>query len=155
MAEYAHIESGQIIRLADIDPAAHAEWVAIGNPKAQAYRPVLTSPLPSFDPVTHLAVETMTVEPSRVVRGWTVRAKTPDERRHVWTAYQFLSRFTDSELLAIRSRSQTDAVTWKFLTFATAAQEVISDDPMTVAGMDYLVSVGILTASRKAEILGA
>jgi len=73
---------------------------------------------------------------------------------HVWTAYQFLGRFTDAELLAVRSRSQTDAATWRFLTFATAAQEVVSSDPMTVAGMDYLVSVGILTASRKAEILG-
>lgn len=73
---------------------------------------------------------------------------------NVWTAYQFLGRFTDAELMAIRAKSQTDAATWKFLTFATAAQEVVSNDPMTVAGMDYLVSVGILTPLRKAEILG-
>lgn len=72
---------------------------------------------------------------------------------HVWTAYQFLNRFTDSELLAVRSRSQTDAATWKFVTFATAAQEINSDDPVTVAGMDYLVSIGILTPARRAEIL--
>lgn len=71
-----------------------------------------------------------------------------------FTAYQFLQRFTDAELLAVRSRSAFDHVTWRFLTLATAAQEVVSDDPVTVAGMDYLVSVGILTAARKAEILG-
>lgn len=74
-------------------------------------------------------------------------------RAFVWTAYQFLNRFTDSELLAVRSRSQTDAATWRFLTFATAAQEINSDDPVTVAGMDYLVSIGILTPARRAEIL--
>lgn len=72
---------------------------------------------------------------------------------NVWTAYQFLNRFTDAELMAIRARSQTDAITWKFLTFATAAQEVVSNDPVTVAGMDYLVSVGVLTAARRADIL--
>lgn len=71
----------------------------------------------------------------------------------VWTAYQFLNRFTDSELLAVRSRSQTDATTWRFLTFATAAQEIHSDDPVTVAGMDYLVSIGILTPARRVEIM--
>lgn len=75
-------------------------------------------------------------------------------RVYRWTAYQFLNRFTDSELMAVRARSQTDAATWKFLTFATAAQEVVSNDPMTVAGMDYLVSIGIITAARRSEILG-
>lgn len=152
--EYAQVISGQIARFVDVDPAAYAAWVAARNPKAETYRPVVTSPLPPFDPATQVAVETLTVEPTQVVRGWTVRPKTADERRKVWTAYQFLQRFTDAELVAIRARSQTDAATWKFLTLATAAQEVVSDDPVTVAGMDYLVSVGILTAARKAEILG-
>lgn len=70
------------------------------------------------------------------------------------TSYEFLNRFTDSELMAVRARSQTDAATWKFLTFATAAQEVVSDDPMTVAGMDYLVSIGVISSQRKSQILG-
>ena len=34
-----------------------------------------------------------------------------------------------------------------------AANEIISDDPMTVQGMDYLVSIGILTQQRRDEIL--
>jgi hypothetical protein len=36
---------------------------------------------------------------------------------------------------------------------AQAAQEVVSDDPMTVSGLNYLVSVGLLTEQRKQEIL--
>lgn len=91
-------------------------------------------------------------EPGALYRPGSVpRFVDPNPRK--WTAYEFLNRFTDAELMAVRAKSQTDAVTWKFLTFATAAQEVVSNDPVTIAGMDYLVSVGILTASRKAEIL--
>jgi hypothetical protein len=36
---------------------------------------------------------------------------------------------------------------------AQAAQEVVSDDPMTVSGMNYLVLVGLITEQRKQEIL--
>lgn len=52
-----------------------------------------------------------------------------------------------------RSLAQTDENVADFLQLLQAAQEVVSDDPMTVAGMDYAVSVGIVTAERKAEIL--
>ena len=36
---------------------------------------------------------------------------------------------------------------------AQAAQEILSDDPTTIQGMDYLVSLGILTQQRRDEIL--
>lgn len=78
--------------------------------------------------------------------GWTFDAPK-------WTALQFLNRFTDSELMDIRSKSVSDPIMWKFLTFATAAQEVISNDPVTVAGMDYLVLTGVLSQTRRNEIL--
>lgn len=84
--------------------------------------------------------------------GETPRFKPPVVPR-VWTAYQFLLRFTEAELTAIRAASVNDPVTWRFLTLATAAQEINSDDPTTVGGMDYLVSQNLLTAQRKAEIL--
>jgi hypothetical protein len=83
----------------------------------------------------------------------TPRFKPPVVPR-VWTAYQFLLRFTEAELAAIRTASVTDPITWRFLTLATAAQEVNSDDPTTIGGMDYLVSQNLLTPERKAEILG-
>lgn len=73
---------------------------------------------------------------------------------YVWTAYQFLNRFTDTELMDIRSKSVSDPIMWKFLTFATAAQEILSNDPATVAGMDYLVFTGILSQTRRNQILG-
>jgi len=93
-------------------------------------------------------------------RGWTyVPNGTPRFNPPVaprsWTAYQFLLRFTEAELTGIRAASVNDPVTWRFLTLATAAQEVNSDDPTTVGGMDYLVAQNLLTAQRKAEILGA
>jgi hypothetical protein len=83
----------------------------------------------------------------------TPRFKPPVAPRS-WTAYQFLLRFTEAELTGIRAASVNDPVTWRFLTLATAAQEINSNDPTTVAGMDYLVSQNLLTPERKAEILG-
>lgn len=70
-----------------------------------------------------------------------------------WTAYEFLQRFTWQERSAIRMASVDDAAVADFLTLCTAAQVVVSDDPMTVAGMDYLVSLNLLTPARRAEIL--
>ena len=154
MAQYAYVVGQRIDSLHDIDPAVHAAWVASANPKAQSYRPVVVDPVPTFDPATQAVDERWTIQPTQVVRGWTVRPKTADERRIAWTAYQFLSRFTPAELDAVRVRSQTDPAMWRFLTFASAAQEVVSDDPVTVQGMDYLVACGIVTSARRDQILG-
>jgi hypothetical protein len=82
----------------------------------------------------------------RIYNGWTFDAPR-------WTSYEFLNRFTPTERAAIRTGSMSDPVLADFLMMSQAAQEVVSDDPMTVMGMDYLVSVGVLTAQRKAEIL--
>lgn len=70
-----------------------------------------------------------------------------------WSAFQFLLRFTPEERAAIRATGMSNQVVDDFLFLATAAQEVVADDPMTVAGMDYLVSLGILTTVRRDEIL--
>ena len=70
-----------------------------------------------------------------------------------WTAYQFLNRFTTAELDGILAAAKTDATTLRFLTFAQAAQEIVSDDPETVGGMAYLVSFGLLGSARADEIL--
>lgn len=71
-----------------------------------------------------------------------------------YTAYQFLMRFTPEERAAFRSAALTDTAVADFQQLAGAAQEIATDNPMTVAGMDYLVSVGLLTEQRKQEILG-
>ena len=74
--------------------------------------------------------------------------------RSSWTAYQFLLRFTAEERAAFRAAAITDPNVADFQQLAQAAQEVLSDDPMTIAGMAYLVSVGLLTSARRDEILG-
>jgi hypothetical protein len=153
MAEYARIQAGTVAELVDLDPATHAAWTAAGNPKAAVYRQVATDPLPPHDPRLQAVEPELVVRPDSVIRAWSVRAKTPDELRQTWTSYEFLARFTASERAAIRSGSMSDAALADFLMFSQAAQEVVSDDPVTAAGMDYLVSLGILTPARRAELL--
>jgi len=72
-----------------------------------------------------------------------------------WATYDFLNRFTPSELSACLASSATDANILKFLTLANAAHEISSDDPVTILGMDYLVAQALLTQGRRDEILGA
>lgn len=157
MSQYARVSEGSIVEMLELDDAWYQNLLASGNPKAQIFRIVVENPRPNYDPTTQVLEELLTIEPTRVVRGWTVRDKTAqeiaDERRQVWTAYQFLQRFTEQELENIRQRTATDPVCWRFLTLATAAQEVYNDDPMTLIGMDYLVFSGLLTQQRRDEIL--
>lgn len=153
MAEYARVHAGAVTAIVDLDPAAHAAWVAVGNPKAESHLPVVSDPLPIHDPSIQVVEPQLAIEAERVRRSWTVRPKTAEERRQVWTAYEFLKRFTWQERAAIRIASANDDAVADFLQLCTAAQIVISDDPTTVAGMDYLVSLNLLTPARRAEIL--
>jgi hypothetical protein len=82
----------------------------------------------------------------RVYNGWTFDAPR-------WTSYEFLNRFTPVERKLIWARSKTDEDIADFLMLSQAAQEVVSDDPATIAGMGLLVSKNILTAARKDAIL--
>jgi hypothetical protein len=79
---------------------------------------------------------------------------TPLKPPQSWTAYQFLLRFTTEERAAFRAAALTDPMVADFQQLAQAAQEVINNDSMTIAGMNYLVSVNLLTEQRKNEILG-
>ena len=65
--------------------------------------------------------------------------------------YEFLQRFTQAERIAIES--STDVYVKDFSTFLKAAHEVDFDDSNTLAGMAYLVSLGLLTEERKNKIL--
>lgn len=70
-----------------------------------------------------------------------------------WTAYEFLNRFTSQERAAYRNAAKTDDTVADFMELASAAYEIANDHPMTIAGMDYLVSIGIISEQRKNEIL--
>jgi hypothetical protein len=72
----------------------------------------------------------------------------------IYTSYQFLLRFTAEERSSFRTAGLTDQNVADFHELATAAQEIETLHPMTIAGMNYLVSIGLLTEQRKQEILG-
>lgn len=72
----------------------------------------------------------------------------------VYTAYQFLLRFTADERASFRAASITDPVVADIQQLCGAAQEVWTNDPLTVQGLSYLVSIGLLTQQRYNEILG-
>ena len=72
-----------------------------------------------------------------------------------WSSYQFLLRFTNQERTSIRTAAASDDAVADFQQLAGAAHQIVNTDPITIAGMDYLVSVGILTQARRDEILTA
>jgi len=72
----------------------------------------------------------------------------------MYTPFEFLQRFTPAERASLRAAAQTDEQVADFAQLAGAAQEILNNDPVTLAGMNYLVSVGLLTRARADEILG-
>lgn len=72
-----------------------------------------------------------------------------------WTAFEFLMRFTAQEREDIRSLAKSDPILADFLQLSQAAQTISAGNQMTIDGMAYLVTIGILTEQRKQEILNA
>lgn len=149
----------QIKEFRDFDPTWVQSLIDAGNPKANYIRPFIQDPEPPYDPATQeLVGGGITIESNQVRGTWSVRNLTQEEiaerNRQTWTAYEFLLRLTAEERAAIRAVSQINPGVADFLHLSQAAQEIINDDPMTVAGMNYMVSIGIFTEQRKNEILG-
>ena len=71
----------------------------------------------------------------------------------VFTAFQFLLRFTEAEREAFRAAAETDTKVADFMQLCTAASQVEANHPMTIAGMNYLVAQGLLTQARADEVL--
>lgn len=67
------------------------------------------------------------------------------------TQLAFLRRFTAEERIACRASS--DPVVQDFLHLLGLAQDVRLDDADTVAGVQYLESLGLLDAGRAAAVL--
>src|SRR3954452_17670630 len=65
----------------------------------------------------------------------------------------FMERLTKTERKAIRAKSKTNDDLEDFMSLLSAAPHVHLNDPRTVAGVDLLVALGLLTAARKAEVL--
>jgi hypothetical protein len=152
MSTYAHIHENQIVEFKELPDELYASWVEANNPKKNCYRLVVYEQQPSVS-ATEVAESFFTINQTNVNQVWTIRNKTVDELRITWTAYQFLNRFTYAERAAYRVAAKTDDIVADFMGLAQAAQEILSDDPMTIQGMDYLVSIGVLTQQRRDEIL--
>jgi len=156
MSKYAIIQnsanSTMIVGIKDIDDSLYSQWVSTGNPKKDVYRLVIESEPPEVSK-NEVTVKSFVVNPTTVNVVWAVRQKTPDELRMIFTAYEFLLRFTPQERAAFRAAANTDPLVADFQQLAQAAQEIVSDDPLTIMGLNYLVSVGLLTEQRKNEIL--
>lgn len=152
MAQYALVLNNQIVEFKDIDDNLYQMWVSVNNPKAKAYLPIVEDAYPT--PNEYQVVETdYIIEQNRVIKLYVLRNKTPDELRKVWTAYEFLTRFTQQERAALRAAAATDPLVADFSQLLGAAQEVISDDPVTIQAMDYLVYAGYITNDRRSEIM--
>lgn len=86
---------------------------------------------------------------------WAVADKTPEEiaaaTRRRWLPGEFWLRFSQAEQAAIAT--STDASVRVFTVSALAAAEIVSDAASTLAGLDLLVSAGILSAERREAIL--
>ena len=78
---------------------------------------------------------------------------TPAPTEKIYTAYQFLTRFTAEERAAFRNAALTDPIVADFQELAIAAQDISTTNPVTISGMNYLVSVGLISSQRKDEIL--
>jgi hypothetical protein len=73
----------------------------------------------------------------------------------VWTVLAFRSRFTEAEKRAIYSARTNSIDIQIWLDDLAAADEVRSDDPRMIAGVQGLEAAGLLTAGRASEIMGA
>ncbi len=150
--QYAEVRNNQIIKFLDIDDNLYQMWVSTNNPKATVYRPVVEDSYPT--PNEYQAVDVnYIIEQNQVIKLYVLRNKTPDELRQTWTAYEFLLRFTQQERADLRAASQIDTLVADFSQLLGAAQEVISDDPVTIQAMDYLVYAGYITNDRRNEIM--
>lgn len=87
------------------------------------------------------------------VRLWvSVPSPAPEFAPAILTQLGFLRRFTAEERIAIRASA--DPVVQDFLHLLGLAQEIRLDDADTVAGVNYLETLGLLAEGRAAVVLG-
>ena len=72
-----------------------------------------------------------------------------------FTSLEFLDLFTEAEQLAIVTAANASAQVKLWYDRMLAANFITLADPRTEAGLTALVQAGLLTAERKAEIVGA
>lgn len=69
------------------------------------------------------------------------------------TRLEFLRRFTMEQRIALRETAKTNAVLADAMDLLYRAEDIRTDDPDTVAMINYCVSLGLLTSGDAANIL--
>lgn len=70
------------------------------------------------------------------------------------TRFEFLALFTDQELATILEAAKVAPMVAAVLKRLELAEEVLLDNPVTIAGINGLRDGGLLTAERATQILG-
>jgi hypothetical protein len=78
----------------------------------------------------------------------------PEPVRPRWIHKAILKqRIPAQKRIAVRVAAKTDPIIEDFLDLLNSADEVLLDNPETIAGMAYCVSLGLLSAQEAAEVL--
>lgn len=91
-----------------------------------------------------------------VVRQWTVRPRTQEERRRVWPSLEFHGRvnfYAPAAWKKLREAAKVDDLAAEMHEQALAAQEVVSDDPRTLQFIQGAIAFGVLTEEEADNIL--
>ncbi len=70
-----------------------------------------------------------------------------------WSRYDFLKRIPTPKRIGIRVAAKNNPIVEDFVSLLDSANEVLSDDPDMIVGLDYLVSIGLLDAADKECII--
>lgn len=90
--------------------------------------------------------------PDLNISTWNVETDQYEITADSITKLAFLNKFTSAERIAIRGSA--DPQVEDIMQLFDAASYISSSDPNTIQGIQYLVSVGLITPTRSQEILG-
>lgn len=91
------------------------------------------------------------LEADALAAGYTFKPTTPEAKR--WPdAEHFVAEFTLEEMAGIALSAHPVIAALRFM-LSTWLSAVHADDPRVMQGLDALVSAGIISEERKAEIL--
>ena len=72
----------------------------------------------------------------------------------ILTKLEYLRRFTSAERVAIRAAAKMEPVLEDYMSLLELAEEINTQDSDTIAAVQMLESVGLISAGRANEILG-
>lgn len=114
-----------------------------------------------FTPTAEYGVITTTDEPDEVANLWNATSRQwtprPNPTRSIISRKDFLDQFTSAELsAAMQLRRSTDLAVFgaieSFILYVTVSAAIDLDDPQVIAGLAFLVTVGVLAAGRPVVI---